>query len=176
MYLEKRQPPHVQHRGTRACIDRKFCCFLRFLYTMSWHVEHISFLWFCLQFCCIQYISRINQVLFFSISPDKTISNETIELESFKVQQFALFNRDLHFKFNLFPSWIVILLQFSSDNCDDCYNKIVNSSRSKFLDDMISTWLVVRKLSNKNYSCYESTSLTKIQKFINNSRNHQFSA
>ena len=41
---------------------------------------------------------------FFSISPDKTISNETIELESFKVQQFALFNRDLHFKFNLFPS------------------------------------------------------------------------
>ena len=42
--------------------------------------------------------------VFFSISPDKAISNETIELESFKVQQFALFNRDLLFKFNLFPS------------------------------------------------------------------------
>ena len=68
-----------------------------------------------------------------------------------------------------------ILLQFSNDNCDDCCNKIVNNSKSKFLDDVVSTWLVERKLSDKNYSCYESTSLTKIQKFINSSHNHQFS-
>ena len=137
-----------------ACIDWKFCCLLHFPCTMFWHVEHLSLICFCLVFLhSVHFEDKPDCRVFFYITWQNNIKWDNW-IGIIKVLLFALFNHNLHLKCNSFLLWII--LQSSSNNCGDCCNKIVNSSKSKIFkcQDVFNAFFLQNTLQSLHFNSH----------------------